>query len=298
MVWVTSKGTEYLARTTSTGAQTGLGRRDERTEKIHADFHERKSALQARVTRLRDQLDAHVRLNRALRVGRIPPIAVRVLARLNHAGLSPFLRTVGTHAMFAYETSAGVRLPSDVMTTLDIDLLYDARRRIQFAAALESEAPSMLELLRKVDKTFVIDELQRNTLVNDQGFQVDFIHRMKTESDDSPIKLGLPDQEDVLVVQARRAQVLMDAPRFSEIVVATSGEMARMDTVHPATFRDFKRWMSTQEDRDPIKRRRDRLQADAVDEMLHERLQHLNVHAPDPEPTASDAQPPTPRPQP
>lgn len=276
MVWVTSKGAEYLARTTPAGAQTGLGRRDERTEKIHADFHARKAQAEERVARLRDQLKAHVRLNRALRVGRMPPIAVRVLARLQQAGLATFLRTVGTHAMFAYETAAGVRLPSEVMTTLDIDLLFDARRRMQFAAALQAESPTMLELLRKVDKSFVIDDEQRYTLVNDQGFQVDFLRRMRAEDDGHPIKLGAADQEDVYVVQARRAEQLMNAPGFSEIVVATNGEMARMDTIHPAAFRDFKRWMARQRDRDPVKRRRDLLQAEAVDAMLKDRLQHLH----------------------
>lgn len=275
MVWVTAKGTDYLARTTPAGAQTGLGRRDERTEKIHAEFQERKAKAQERVARLREQLKAHVRLNRALRVGRMPAIAVRVLARLHKAGLDPFLRTVGTHAMFAYETAAGVRLPGEVMTTLDIDLLFDARRRMQFAAALEAEAPTMRELLRKVDKSFEIDEQQRYTLVNDEGFQVDFLRRMQAEDDDHPIKLGRPDEDDVYVVQAKRAEQLMSAPRFSEIVVATTGEMARMDTIHPAAFRDFKRWMARQPDRDPIKRRRDLLQADAVDGMLQERLPHL-----------------------
>lgn len=284
MVWVTSKGAQYLARTTPAGAQTGLGRRDARTERIHADFHARKTQAEERVTRLRDQLKAQFRLNRALRVGRMPPIAVRVLARLQQAGLAPFLRTVGTHAMFAYETAAGVRLPSEVMTTLDIDPLFEARRRMQFASALQAESPTMLELLRKVDKSFAIDDEQRYTLVNDQGFQVDFLRRRQAEGDDHPIKLGAADQDDVNVVQARRAEQLMNAPGFSEIVVATNGEMARMDTIHPAAFRDFKRWMARQQDRDPIKRRRDLLQAEAVDAMLKERTQHLRDANEGPEP--------------
>ena len=36
----------------------------------------------------------------------------------------------------------------------------------------------------------------------------------------------------------------------------------------PATFVAFKRWMAEQADRDPLKRRRDVLQADAVQELL------------------------------
>jgi hypothetical protein len=275
MVWVKSKGNEYLARTTSDGRQTGLGRRDEHKEKIYDDFHARKQRLEDRVSSLRAELDKHVRMNRALHVGRMPPIAVRVLNVLDTAGLSQYLRTVGTHSMFAYETAAGLRLPTAVMTTMDIDLLYDARRRMQFEDALEREARSMVELLRKVDKTFQVDEMQRYTVVNDKGFQVDFLRRIQAENDDHPIKLGQVDDEAVYVVQALRAGVLMDAPIFSEIVVATSGEMARMNTIHPADFRDFKLWMADRNDRDPVKRRRDRLQAEAVEALLQDRLPHV-----------------------
>ena len=44
--------------------------------------------------------------------------------------------------------------------------------------------------------------------------------------------------------------------------------MARMHTVHPATFVKFKRWMAQQTDRDPLKRRRDVLQSDSVQTLL------------------------------
>ena len=65
---------------------------------------------------------------------------------------------------------------------------------------------------------------------------------------------------------------MLDAPGFSAVIVATNGTMARMNTVHPATFTSFKRGMAEQADRDPLKRRRDVLQADAVQELL---AQHL-----------------------
>lgn len=52
----------------------------------------------------------------------------------------------------------------------------------------------------------------------------------------------------------------------------TNGTMARMNTVHPATFVAFKRWMAAQADRDAPKRCRDVLQADAVQELLEHYL--------------------------
>ncbi len=66
--------------------------------------------------------------------------------------------------------------------------------------------------------------------------------------------------------------MLLDAPGFSAVIVATNGSMARMNTVHPATFVAFKRWLAAQRDRDPLKRQRDGLQADAVQKLVDEYL--------------------------
>lgn len=69
--------------------------------------------------------------------------------------------------------------------------------------------------------------------------------------------------------------MLLDAPGFSAVIVASNGSMARMNTVHPATFVAFKRWMSTQPDREAMKRRRDALQADAVQALMDDYLPQL-----------------------
>jgi peptide subunit release factor RF-3 len=82
-------------------------------------------------------------------------------------------------------------------------------------------------------------------------------------------------EDDFWVVQAKRACDLLNAREFSEVVVAANGSMARMTTIHPAEFVRFKRWMARQPDREAIKRRRDALQADAVEWLLHERLPQL-----------------------
>ena len=51
--------------------------------------------------------------------------------------------------------------------------------------------------------------------------------------------------------------------------------MARMNTLHPLDFAEFKRWMGEQPDREALKRRRDVLQADVVEELVRTRLPHL-----------------------
>ena len=243
-----SPESKYLVRTTPAGSETSLGSCTPETEAIYARFTQRKRESAERVSGLKTALEQQQRLNRALRVGRVDPLVVALLGRLASTRLSPHFKVVGTHALYAYETAAGVRLDSGTVATRDIDLLWDTRKRLQFSTQLARVDSSMLGVLKKVDSTFRIRQSQKYTAVNQDGFEVDII---------------------------RRANVLLDAPGFSAVIVATNGTMARMDTVHPATFVAFKRWMADQTGREALKRRRDALQADAVQTLMDTYLPHL-----------------------
>jgi len=268
-----SPESKYLVRTTPAGAETSLGPRSPETEAIYERFTQRKRDSAERVSGLKAALAQHQRLNRALRVGRVDPLVVALLARLASTQLSPHFRVVGTHALYAYEATAGVRLDADTLATRDMDLLWDTRKRILFSTQLAKVDSSMLGVLKKVDSTFRIRKSQKYTAVNKDGFEVDIIRRERAGDDPHPIKLSDEDEdEDFWVVQARRANVLLDAPGFSAVIVASNGSMARMNTVHPATFVAFKRWMAAQPDREALKRRRDLLQADAVQVLLDQYL--------------------------
>jgi hypothetical protein len=129
----------------------------------------------------------------------------------------------------------------------------------------------MLGVLHKVDPTFRIRNCQRYTAVNKDGFEVDIIRREQASDDRHPIRLS-DDDDDFWVAQAPRAQELLDSPQFSAVIVATNGDMARMNTLEPMAFVHFKQWMSTLSQRDPLKRRRDALQAKAVEDVVREYL--------------------------
>lgn len=262
---------KYLVRTTPAGAETSLGPRTPENEAIYKRFTQRKRESAERVSGLKAALEQQQRVNRALRVGRVDPLIVALLSRLTSTRLSQHFRVIGTHALYAYESTAGVRLDSDTLATRDIDLLWDTRKRILFSTQLAKVDSSMLGVLKKVDSTFRIRKAQKYTAVNKDGFEVDIVRRERAGDDPHPIKLSDED-DDFWVVQARRANVLLDSPGFSAAIVATNGTMARMNTVHPATFVAFKRWMAAQPDRDALKRRRDVLQADAVQTLLDKYL--------------------------
>lgn len=265
---------QYLVRTTTGGGEKSLGARSPETELIFERFQERKQRSHERLAGLNTALKDQQRMNRALRVGRVDPVVVAILGKLAASALAPHFRVVGTHALYAYEAAAGVVFDNDAVATRDIDLLWDVRRRIRFTTALASVSSSMLGVLKQVDPTFRIRRSQKYTAVNKDGFEVDILRREQREGDPHPAPLSA-DEDDFWVVQARNAHRLQDAEPFSAVVVASSGAMARMNTLHPLAFVDFTRWMGDQADREALKRRRDILQADVVEELARTRLPHL-----------------------
>jgi hypothetical protein len=184
--------------------------------------------------------------------------------------LADHFAIVGAHALYEYEALAGVRIGEpEALATRDVDLLYDTRKRVSFISTMRDS--SMIGLLKEIDPTFALRRDQPCTAVNGEGFEVDIIRRPQAESDEHPLRMT-SDEDDFWVTQANRADVLLNAPRFPAMIVSASGRMARMSTIAPASFVQFKRWMAVQPDRDPLKRNRDLLQADIVEELTQQYL--------------------------
>ncbi|MDK9718882.1 MAG: nucleotidyltransferase domain-containing protein, partial [Trichlorobacter sp.] len=269
-------GTDYLIRVSTTGSNKSLGPRSEETEKIHNNFVARKTAAQLRFRDLTESLERQQRMNRALFVGRAPRMLIDILNRLYKEGLSEFFTVIGTHALYAYEARAGVLFgETEAMATQDIDFLLDVRKRISFVTKMRHAATSMLKLIQKVDPSFRLREDQKHTAVNSRGFEVDIIRREPKDGDPHPMRLTDDENDEFYVVPARNAGILLDGPPFSAIIVSASGHMARMNTISPLTFIQFKRWMAEQADRDTMKRSRDLLQANLVEELVSEYLPQL-----------------------
>lgn len=273
MYWKHEGAYEYLVKTRPRRrTQDRLGPRSEETERVFADYTTRKRALESRLASLQEALVEAERLNKALKAGRTPNLVVSVLRVLEDAGLSQHFTVVGTHALYAYETAASVRIVQGALATQDVDLLWDARKRVQFMTDLQHLDASMLDVLKRADRSFERKEGQNETAINARGFEVDFLRRQPIEGDPHPFRFS--DREgDLWPVQAVRASVLTTAPRFEHAVIAVNGRMARMRTISPSAFVEFKRWMGEKApQREEAKRRRDRLQADIVQELLDQKL--------------------------
>jgi hypothetical protein len=268
MYWKQQGAYEYLVKTEADNRQKRLGPRNEANEAIYAAFQQNKRALESRLKSLKTALQEAERMNRALKVGRMPTLVIDLLNAIANAGLSQHFAVVGTHALYAYEAAAGVRIVPGALATQDVDLLWDARKRVNFFITMDRLNHSMLDILRGVDPSFERKDDQLSTAINDKGFEVDFLRRQAEGDDLHPLQLS-KDEQDLWAVQAPRATILTNAPRFEQIVVGVTGKMARMVTIDPGVFVDFKRWMAEQEATRPApRRRRDAMQADIVQQLL------------------------------
>lgn len=277
MKWKTVDGRTYLIRVSSAGAETSLGPRDERTQSVFEAFHARKAPAQARLKAMKATVDEQRRLNRAFRVGRTPLVVVRSLAAIDGAGLADQFLVVGTHALYAYETAAGVRVEAGAVATRDLDLLFEADKLRAYTARLkQGDAKSLINIFRRADPTFRVVRDRLQTAVNDAGFEIDIIRRRATGKDPHPMRMS-DDEDDFWAVQADQGGSLGSGRKFEHLVVAANGEMATMRTVHPSEFARLKLELSTRTGRDPLKAPKDRLQAEVVQVLWDRYLQHLEA---------------------
>ena len=255
-------GEEYLYRIVGK-TEHSLGPRGQKTDGIKADHDRHREILKGRIATLDGRIRDMARVNRALGIGHVPTIAARILRRLDAAGLlGRHLFVVGTHALFAYEAAAGIVFESGLTATTDVDLLWDARRRLSLAL-VDVREEGVLGLLRKIDRTFTA---QRGSFraVNDEGYYVDIIRAPEKEEMRAVNAKITAADDDIEAATIAGLQWLINVPKFEQIVVGADGRPLWMSCVDPRAFALHKYWISQRADRDPLKRRRDVAQARAV----------------------------------
>lgn len=275
MHWKTISGKEYLYRTQNRqGNAKSMGPRSEKTEAIYASFMRRKEDLTERIKSLREELSIQAKINAAYRVGHVPNPVADICIELDRAGLlEGNITVIGTNSMHVYEAMAGVRFPTALMATVDLDLLWNHTSKLSIATKSSVEVEGLIGLLKKADKTFEIKDNQRFRAISSKGYMVDLIRQMP-----DPPWADEPDrffEQDMVATDIHNMNWLLGAPRVLQTVIAENGRVFRMSAPDPRAFAMFKLWLSTAEDREPTKKIRDIEQARAVIRLVEERLPHL-----------------------
>ena len=286
MTWSTTKERDYLLRSaydkTGRRRQVSLGPRTEDSERIKDQFELGRARASARLAELRQVMARQSSINRALGLARMPMMGARLLRALDRAGLlGTGIRVLGTNALYAYEAVAGLHLSSDILTTEDVDLLLDSRKRLTMVATDAIEETSLIALLRKVDPSFERTR-QRFRATNKDGYLVDLIKPLREPPWGRDRGTVEPDDpSDLEAVEIAGLSWHESAPAFEAIAIDQRGEPLRIVASDPRVFAAHKLWLSGRADRDPIKRRRDNAQATAVAALVATYFPHLVYEAAD-----------------
>ena len=198
-------------------------------------------------------------------LARVPNIAARILRACDERGLlGEQLVVVGTNAMYAYEVLAGVHVDSGLIASGDIDLLYDARRHISLAISGISTS-GLIGLLQEVDESFAPTNPRSFRAANQSGYLVDLIRPEAKDVFRDRLPTALTDLPDDLEGAAIFGLGwLVNSPKLEAVAVDEKGYPVRLVVIDPRAFALHKAWVSSRQDREPIKAVRDLEQAKAA----------------------------------
>lgn len=272
MWWKRSKGHEYLFRASDAkGYGKSLGRRSRETERIFREFQAGKARAEERLDKINAELQEQSRLNKALRLNRVPLVIAKVLRQLNDHDVLGDFTVLGTQALYAYEAMAGVLFLASLLASGDVDLLYDTRKKLTLVGR-KMDGKGLIGILRKADRTFEPLRGQGFRAANAGKFLVDLIVAPKDLRDAAPVRFA---EDDLVASEVPGLQWLVNAPKFDAVAIAEDGWPVELRVPDPRAFAIHKLWLSQLKSREPVKRPRDLDQARAVAAVVREHLVHL-----------------------
>jgi hypothetical protein len=262
MRWGERNGSEYLLRKIG-NSETSLGPKNQGAEAAYAAFMSGREVNKKKLEGLEKRLDTMAPINRAMGLGRVPLIAARIARKCDEKGLlGRQLFIVGTNALYAYEALAGVQIGSDMIATEDIDLLHDSRQELGLAVDKSVRESGLIGLLQSLDKSFSLPHPRSFRASNKDGYLVDLIRPQSANAvmGKSAASISeLPD--DMAGAEIFGLEWLVNAPKLNAVALDERGYPVKLVVIDPRIFALHKVWVSNREDRDPLKRRRDKAQA-------------------------------------
>ena len=260
---------EYLIRRPyGSSTKKSLGRRSADTENTLSRFLDGQAQARERVERLRREIGTLAPILRIRGVGRVPLLTARVIRKLDDLGwMGPpgraggALTVIGTNALYAYEAQAGLRIETALLATGDLDLLHDSRRSLVLSGSAGGKG--LIGALQKVDRSFRKAPQRSFTAVNGSRYMVDLVEPADHERSARDGIGGLSDHpEDLVAAAIDNGQWLLNTPKFTATAFDERGFPLRVVTVDPRIYALQKQWMVEEVRlRDPLKRERDRAQA-------------------------------------
>ncbi len=275
MRWKSSKGRQYLFRASDNhGNGRSMGVRSPETERVLEGFLARKALLVQREREVLEWLQQQAAFAKAARINRCPRLVSRILRELQRDGLlGSCLLVVGSHALLAYEAEAGVLFDSDLLATLDLDLLLDLR--VKLVLSEDARQKSVLAALQRADRSFAPLTPRSFRASNSKGFLVDLIKPQARPPWKPEVGAENINPDDLWASPIANLDWLRDAPKLETILIDEDGFPLRVTVADPRAFALHKLWVSDQPSRKRDKARRDQQQAIAVATLVAKHMPHL-----------------------
>lgn len=276
MFWRARGGREYLYQRTRRGSERSLGARTPESEAKYKAWLAGRDETIERLKKMSATLDEQAGILRALATGRIPLDTAAILRNLNQVPKFDF-KIVGTHALYLYEMLAGVRFGADQTATRDIDILLDDRKSLKVLTDAGKPEAFLLATVQAADASFKKRTAQDFRLTNAEGYMVEFLR-----AEPRPPQRRMPLDEALSVDDVQPARIaglqwLVSAPSVSGMVLDMRGYPLDVTCPDPRFLAAHKAWVSARPDRDPLKSRKDYLQAKAIFQLVADHLPQLRL---------------------
>ena len=269
MRWKTVRHAEYLFRDRDrSGNGQSLGPRSAQTEELLATFTTGRTSARERLRLIVEQIEEQARLNKALRLNRVPRVVARVLREVDAAGLHGSFTVIGTQALYAYEATAGSHFLLELLASGDVDLLYDARKKMVVVSD-KLDGDGLLGLLKKADKTFECVRENGYRAANAGQFMVDLLIAPRGMHDAQSVTFS---RSDLVATEVPGLQWLLNSPKLDAVAIDEDGWPVPIRAPDPRAFALHKAWISSLPTREPIKKPRDLAQARAVAQLVRDEL--------------------------
>jgi hypothetical protein len=236
-----------------------------------AAFTAGRGAAKERLHLIREKIEEQARLNKALRLNRVPRVVARVLRELDQAGLYDSFTVIGTQALYGYEAAAGAHFLLELLASGDGDLLFDTRQRMTVVSE-KLDGKGLLGLLKKADKTFECVRENGYRAANAGQFMVDLVIAPRGMAIAENVTFA---DSDLVATEVPGLQWLLNSPKLDAVAVDEDGWPVPMRVPDPRAFALHKAWLSGLLTREPIKKPRDLDQARAVAQLVQDEMPHL-----------------------
>ena len=276
MRWKKVRDKEYLFKDSNRrGNGKSLGPRSAQTEELLAAFSAGRNTAKERLSLITEKIEEQARLNKALRLNRIPRVVARVLRELDQAGLLDSFTVIGTQALYAYEAAAGSHFLLELLASGDVDLLYDTRQKMTVVSE-KLDGNGLLGLLKKADKTFECVRQNSYRAANAGQFMVDLVIAPLGMHSKTNITFA---DSDLVATEVPGLQWLLNSPKIEVVAIDEDGWPVPIRAPDPRAFALHKAWLSGLPNREPLKKPRDLDQARAVALLVQEQMPQLQFES-------------------